>query len=221
MGHRHQFGLGTLLLAVSLAAVGVAPVFAQGSLTPDNGYVSLAGHSSFGNVTSRSFGLEGGWTITPELQLVVEAGHVLDAASPSMGAGAPTIALALGARASGAVTFSFKAPVNFGTAALKYVLPTGGPVQFYVLGGGGVGECTRNATFTVGGADVTNSLSAYHIILGNDLSGSQYRPMVVIGGGAVVPIAGRLFADVNYRYNRIFDLNIPISRAGIGVGVRF
>jgi len=203
------------------ACGGVCYAQTQPTLVTDTGYVSLAGHSAFGNVTSRSLALEAGWTLTPELQVVAEVGRVLDTASSDIGAGAQTIVAALAARSSGGAGYTVKAPVNFGTVAHKYLIPMNAPVQLYLLGGGGIGEAVRDVSFTVAGVDVTNSLTNYHIVLGNDLSGSLLRPMIVLGVGVDVPIGNRLFVDLNYRYNRLFDPNIPISRAGAGVGVRF
>ena len=47
--------------------------------------------------------------------------------------------------------------------------------------------------------------------------------MAVVGGGARYPLTRSLFADVEFRYNRVFvsGRNIPFSRVGLGLGFRF
>ena len=82
----------------------------------------------------------------------------------------------------------------------------------------------QDVTFTVGGSDVTSTLaSQYGVQLGSDLSGTFTKPMVVAGAGAMWPAWQHLVVDIQFRFGRIFaeDGGINVSRAGIGIGVRF
>jgi hypothetical protein len=47
--------------------------------------------------------------------------------------------------------------------------------------------------------------------------------MIVVGAGAMWPLWQRLVADLQFRFGRILaeDGGINVSRAGIGIGVRF
>ena len=79
-------------------------------------------------------------------------------------------------------------------------------VRPYILVGGGFAHLKRDTTFTVAGADVTGNLTQDqygNIVLGSDLTGSTTKPMIEIGGGVVVPIAGRLLLDFRLRYDRL------------------
>ena len=78
--------------------------------------------------------------------------------------------------------------------------------------------------FTIGGTDVTSSLATtYGVQLGTDLSGSYTKPMIVAGAGAMWQGWQRLVVDAQFRFGRILaeDSGVNVSRAGIGVGVRF
>lgn len=208
------------MLTVSGVASAQAPAAAPDT---ERGYVEGVIQSAFGNVTSQSYGAEFGVTISPNLQVFVEAGMVRDVATSDIGAAAQTIAGFL-SQTQANVAFRVKEPVTFGVAGLKLIVPTAGRLRPYVMGGGGLASVTQDVAFTIGGNDVTNSLAAqYGVQLGSDLSGSFTKPMIVAGAGAMWPAWQRLVIDFQYRFGRIFaeDGGINVSRAGIGVGLRF
>ena len=222
---------GTKTMRLSLAAMIGMLAFADvaGAQTraaasdADRGYIEGAIQSAFGNVTSQSYGAELGVTIRPNLQVFVEGGRVRDVATSDIGAAAQTIAGFL-SQTQANVTFRVKEPVTFGVVGIKVIVPTGGPVRPYVLGGAGLANVTQDVAFTVGGTDVTSNLSSqFGVTLGTDLSGSFTKPMVAAGGGIMWTPAARLLLDLQFRFGRILaeDSGINVSRAGIGVGVRF
>lgn len=189
----------------------------------DRGYVEAVVQSAFGNVTSQSFGAELGVTITRNLQVFVEAGLVRDVATASIGTAAQVIAGAL-SQTQANVEYRVKQPVRFGVAGLKIVVPTPGSLRPYVMGGGGMAQVKQDATFAVGGTDVTANLATqYGVQLGTDLSGTFTKPMMVAGAGVMWPVWGRLIVDLQYRFGRIFaeDEAITVNRAGVGIGLRF
>jgi opacity protein-like surface antigen len=206
-----------------LALAGVANAQTPGSIDTDRGYVEGVIQSAFGNVTSQSIGAEIGVTIRPNLQVFVEAGQVHDVATAEIGTAAALMAGFL-AQTQANVAYSVKEPVTFGVAGLKYIVPMTGPVRPYVLGGGGIASVQQNVVFTIGGSDVTSSLATqYGVQLGTDLSGSFTKPMFVVGGGAMWAPWQKLVVDLQFRFGRILadDGGINVSRAGLGVGVRF
>jgi opacity protein-like surface antigen len=81
----------------------------------------------------------------------------------------------------------------------------------------------KDVSFTVNGADVTSTLPQLGVVLGTDLSGSETKPMLSLGVGVVWPVWQKLIVDFQYRYGRVFtsDQGLNLSRAGIGIGVRF
>ena len=212
------------LIVTTFALGGVAR--AQTGAAADNGYVEAVGQSSFGSVTSQSFGVEAGVTILPHLQVFVEAGRTNDVSPSALGAAAQRIAGALTA-ANSNVAFTVKEPATFFDGGLRYVLVAPGEsrVQPYILGGVGIARLEKNVRFSVGGTDVTDTLSQapYYVTLGSDLSGSSTSLMLVGGGGVAVPAWTHVVFDFQIRVGRILadEEAITVGRAGIGVGVRF
>jgi len=205
-----------------------APAQAQTAATasaPDaqRGYAAVDAAATFGNSSSQSYGGEVGVTVAPGWQLFVEGGHINNAATAALATAAQAIAGGLGQTQSG-VGVSAKEPVAFGDAGVRYLVPVSSTsVLPYVMAGIGAARVTQDATFTIGGADVTSSLAQYGVQLGTDLSGRFTKPLLVLGGGVTVPVWSRVLIDLHYRYGRIFaaDQGINVSRAGIGMGVRF
>lgn len=211
--------IGTL----ALSGVASAQTQASAAADADHGYVEAVIQSAFGNVTSQSYGAEGGITVRPNIQVFVEAGMVRDVATSSIGTAAQIIAGFL-SQTQANVAFRVKEPVTFGVAGVKFVVPTAGKLRPYVLAGAGMASVTQDVAFTVGGSDVTSVLATqYGVQLGTDLSGSFTKPIIVAGAGAMWPAWQRLVVDLQFRFGRILaeDGGINVSRAGIGIGVRF
>ena len=212
-----------LTLAAAMWTTAAGALAQTPAATAERGYAEVVAESSFSNVTSQSYGAELGVTIRPNFQVFVEAGMVRDVATAEIGVAAQTIAGFL-AQTQSNVAFRVKEPVTFGVAGLKVIVPTAGKVRPYVLGGAGIASVKQDVSFTVGGSDITSSLATqYGVQLGTDLSGSFSKPMIVVGAGAMWPLWQRLVADLQFRFGRILaeDGGINVSRAGIGIGVRF
>jgi len=212
-----------VLVLGALVSSGVAS--AQSVSKPESmkGSIEAVAQSAFSNVTSQSYGAEIGVNIRSNLQIYVEAGQTRNAATAELSAAAQTVAGGLSQVASN-VGFSVKAPVTFGVAGLKYLIPVeGSKVMPYVLAGGGVASVKQNTVFTVGGTDVTSNLAQFGTVLGTDTSGSFTKPMFSVGGGVAYPVWQQLVVDFQIRFGRIFaeDQGINITRAGLGIGVRF
>ena len=205
--------------AVWIAAAGAAHAQSPApAATPSKGYAELVAQSAFGNVTSQSFGAEVGVVIRPNVQVFVEAGRIRDAAPSTLGTSAQTIAAGIAAVA-GSADFRVRQPVTFGLAGLKYAVAVSGTkAEPYVLVGGGVANVKRDVSFTTTAGDV-----AQFVTVGSDLSGSETKGMLSIGAGFAIPVYRSLNIDLQYRYGRVFTSGegLNISRAGIGVGVRF
>ena len=210
--------LGTLALSNVAHAQSATPPAGEAS----KGYVEGVAQSAFGNVTSQSFGLELGFTIAPKIQVFVDAGYVRDTTPSDMGVSAQVIAGFLSQTQSN-VTYSAKEPVTFGLGGIRYLIPASAKIEPYVMAGGGVAQVRKDVTFSVADSDVTGSLAQYGVVLGTDLSGSETKPMLTVGVGVVWPAWQSLVVDFQYRYGHVFtsDQGLNVSRAGIGIGVRF
>jgi len=211
------------LLIVGIVAFSVPARAQSAAQEPQRGYAEGFIQSSFGNVTSQAFGGEVGVSIMPALQIFAEGGRTRDVATSDIGVAAQEIANFLSRTQSG-VSYSVKEPVTFGDVGVRYLIPVQNPkLQPYVLGALGIAQVTQNAKFLVSGTDVTGNLQQFGVVLGSDLSGSFHRALLVLGGGVSIPVWQQLVADLQFRYGRIFaeGQGINMSRAGVGLGVRF
>jgi opacity protein-like surface antigen len=197
-----------------------AAAFAQAPLSEKS--VGVTAQSAFGNVTSQAFGLEAGFSVAPSIDVFLEAGRTVDAAPATTGQGAQVIAGTLAATQAN-VAFTVAVPIDFIAAGAKYRLHFGGKLQPYVLAGGGVGIVKPKVDFTIGGVSVNNRLDQFGVVLGSDLSGTSTKFMIVAGAGARYALGTHFYADAEFRYNRVFvpGGNIPFTRVGAGLGVRF
>jgi opacity protein-like surface antigen len=208
--------------ALALLAA-VQPAASQPAAAPGGFYVEGVAQSAFGTVTSQSFGAEAGVLVAPKVVVFAEFGHVRDASPSEVGINAQLIAGYLASTQSASVNYSVHQPVNFGLAGIKYLIPYTATIEPYVLGGFGIARYTRDVHFTVGGTDVTSNLAPYGVTLGADLAGSTTKPMLTAGGGVVWTVKAPFFVDFQFRYGRIFaeGKGFNVSRAGIGLGIRF
>ncbi len=209
---------------VLLGSLTLAPI-ASAQSTGDKGYIEGVAQSAISNVTSQSFGVEGGFTVMPRLQIYAEAGQVSNVATTQISSAAQQIAGVISQNQSN-VGYNVKQPVTFFVAGGKFLVPMEGKLQPYVMGGFGVAKVKQNVTFSVNGTDVTSSLAQAQygsIQLGSDLTGTYTKPMLSVGGGVMWSAWHQLVVDVQYRYGRVFapDEGININRIGVGIGVRF
>jgi opacity protein-like surface antigen len=211
------------VLLGSLTLTSVAS--AQSAGTADKGYIEGVAQSAISNVTSQSFGVEGGFTVMAHVQIYAEVGQVSNVATADISNAAQQIAGVISQTQSN-VGYNVKQPVTFFVAGGKFLVPMDGKLQPYVMGGFGVAKVKQDVTFSVNGADITNSLSQPQygsVQLGSDLSGSFTKPMLSLGGGVMWPAWKQLVVDIQYRYGRVFapDSGININRFGVGIGIRF
>src|SRR6266568_3459506 len=189
------------VLIVAVVCGGTAYAQSPAGSAPMKGYVEASAQSSFGNVTSQSYGGEIGVNLNRTLQIFVEGGQTRNVATADISGSALKFAGGLGTGAG----FSVKQPVTFGVAGVRYLIPVSGSRALpYILAGGGAAKIEQQATFTVNGVDVTNNLAQFGATLGSDLSGSFTKPMLVVGGGLAFPVWQRVVLDFQVRYGRVF-----------------
>lgn len=210
-------------IAAVLVLTGAASAQTAAPKSADKVYIEGNVQSAFGNVTSQAFGAEIGITVRPKTQVFFEVGIARDTAPDTLGQAAQIVAGYLTQVQRSAVAFSVKQPMGFGVAGVRYVIPYDEEFEPYLLGGFGLARLEHDVKFTVGGTDVTNNIGTYGVALGKDLAGSQMKPMASAGAGVVWHAGDSLFVDLQYRFGRIFTdvKGTNLSRAGIGVGVRF
>jgi opacity protein-like surface antigen len=210
------FALAAVTLMTSSPVSAQAPAAAE-----DRGYVQAVADSAFGNVTSQSYGAEAGFTVRPNLQVFGSFGHIGNVATEELSAAAQSIAGAVSQVQSGTVSFSVKEPATFFVGGVRYRFPVMAVLKPYVSGGLGVASVSKDTKFFINGTDASSTLPQY-VTLGLDVSGDESALMFTFGGGVVWPAWRQLIIDLHYMYGHISsDAPVNVSRAGVGIGVRF
>lgn len=191
-------------LVVTSILLSPAIVSAQGQ----SGFVQGFGGATFGTTTMDGlFGGGVGATLTPNVELVGEAGYMRDTI-PSNGIAS------LAGLGSSLLGIGLRVPAFYADGGVR-LLTSGGPVRGYVEGTAGAARL--RARLDLPG----NPFGIENII--NDALGSVSvtKPLVGIGGGVVIQ-AGRLFFDGGYRYKRIFTSGgIDVNQIRGAIGVAF
>jgi opacity protein-like surface antigen len=226
-----------LMIAMAVAVLGVAPLFAQENGEQDaRAYVTgFGGFTTSAGNTSGDFRFEGGVRVAPHLMVFGNVGRFGDLQGdlqPTLDATTAALAENQGLTVIG----SGSLPASYVSGGLRLEIPTNTRVLPYVLGGVGVAHLTPTAEFTFAsgpmpdgstpavGTEVTGALIS---------TGSFTAPqastafMFTLGGGMQVPVAPHWVADVGYRYSRIAaDSALSASALNangmtFGVGYRF
>jgi opacity protein-like surface antigen len=173
-----------------------------------------------GHATGGVFNIDIGKRLNETWDVYLEAGRMTDTRTATMDTDAAVIVAVLGPSA----TVSAKQPATYGALGARYKVPTTWRVQPYVGVGLGVAKVTRDVAFTVNGNSVNAVLlDTFGVQLGTDLSGSETKALFTFGIGGQIPLRGMAFADVSYRFARMFlsDAGLNTNRVQFGIGVRF
>jgi opacity protein-like surface antigen len=206
------------LAAVLVCIAGVAQAQTMPGSPALRKYVEFTIGPTFGHKSNVSLGAEGGFPLNDSLDVFVEGGRMRNVATSDLDAAAAVVAQFI------AGTGEAKQSVGYFDAGLRYLIPTTGRYEPYVLAGVGVAKVSRSATFTVGGTDVTSELlDRFGVQLGGDLLEDETKALVTFGVGARFNVRGNVVADASYRYARIFlaEQGLNTNRLQFGIGVRF
>jgi opacity protein-like surface antigen len=211
-----------LAFAAAMWMMAAAAGAQTAAATADRGYAEVVAESAFSNVTSQSYGAEFGVTVQPALQVFGSFGNMRNVATAELSASTLTIAGALSQLQTGSVSFTAKEPATFFVGGVRYRFAVASTnLKPYVSGGVGIASVTKDVTFFINGSDASSTLPQY-VTLGTDVSGSESKLMFTLGGGVVWPAWRQLIVDLHYVYSHIStDTAISVSRAGVGLGVRF
>lgn len=189
------------------------PVFAQGEAPVQ---VRGFGGLTFMSETAGIFG--GGITVpvTAHVGVFGEIGRVTNALPRSLQEGLDAVARSMGTFFGGPLTIDGRAPSVYGAGGLRISRAAGPRLLLFIEGGGGVAHGVSRITAHAGATDVSRDVTA---IL--RLKASETRPMLLVGAGVTVPIAGELALDLGYRYLRIFTEDPRINTAAMSAGVRW
>jgi opacity protein-like surface antigen len=121
-------------------------------------------------------------------------------------------------------TVSVKQPANYGAVGVRYKIPMSGRMQPYAGVGIGLAKVSKNVDFAINGNNVNGVLlDTYGVQLGTDLAGSENKALVTFNVGAQIPLMPSVFADISYRFGRVFltGAGLSTNRLQFGVGMRF
>ena len=198
------------LLALSIS---VTPASAQ---EVPRGSLRAFGGVTFMSETATVFGGGIGVRLTDHLEIVGDVGRLTNILPHDLQRDLDDAARAIGGAFGGTLAIDGKAPGVYGLGALRVGAFAGRGVLVYAEAGGGVAKGYSDITAYAGRTDVSNEIAR---ALG--IKESETAPLLVIGGGATVPLAARLGLDVGYRYMRIYTDEPRINTASMSVGVRW
>lgn len=189
-----RFSIGAL--AFSLVGALAAPAAAQGP--------SVAGQFgvTFQSETAPVFGAEVDVPVAPAVSIYGTIGRMQDAMPGE-------IHDFLDDFAPG---FDASIPTVYGIGGVRVGVPAG-PVRPY--GVFGAGFARLSADIEVLGVDITDEVEDAF----GDLSSTEFA--FEVGGGVTVPVGERTFVDAGYRYMRVTDVDVNVSRIYGGFGFRF
>lgn len=222
-----QTVVAVVLTGLAAPAMAQMPAPAQ----PAAGSGGPAVNMGFGGVTSglgivqnvgAIAGAEGGIHLSGNLDVVAEGGWAADMVTRRIAGLTTPVVNYLTATQGKTAVGTVKAPGLYGLAGVRWVAPMSGSLRPYVLGQVGVARIEYQPTFTLGGTNVTSTISTYGVTLGNDLAGTVTK-MAFGGGVGMLYVNGSWYADAGYRFLSIGTetQRTPFSRLHIGFGVRF
>jgi opacity protein-like surface antigen len=209
-------------IVFSMLVCGFSTAFAQGGAASSRGYAEFDVAATLGHKSDKAIGGEAGFHIRPNFDLFVEGGHIGNAASADLDAGANLIANNVGATAN-AIT-----KVNYFDVGIRYPFAASPTVHPYVAFGIGAANVKNETTFSVNGAQVPEE--SIGIQSGADLNGSETKAFIMAGVGATVTLKPRYFLDFSYRFGGVLGATNALTGSGstlktnrvqVGIGINF
>lgn len=209
-------------LVLAAALCGPAAALAQsGPSDTSPFYAQFDVAATLGHKSSGAVGGEGGYRVKPYLDAFLEAGHIGNAASADLEAGANTIANNVGATASSVSKVTY---FDLGVRYHRMVTPT---IQWYGALGLGAAKVSNETTFSVNGTVFPPEALG---ISGSDLNGHETKTFLMLGGGATMTFGRRYFGDLSYRFGGVLGASnqvtgngytLKTNRIQLGIGMRF
>ena len=206
------------VIVPAIVMLAISAAEAQTSAAPPRYFADVNAAATLGHKSDKAFGGEFGMQITLGFDVFVEGGHMGNVATTDLDDRAQLIASGFGATVG-----STAEKVNFFDAGVRYRIPiTSNRWRPYVALGFGVASVSREVAFSL-------NPDEFGVELGQDLSGSLVKALLMIGVGGDVDFGRRYFAGLSYRYGHIFprggaienDVSIPTQRVQGAVGLKF
>ncbi len=227
MKHWISAALAGALTLVPLSAAAQTPTpSSPPAASPSVNLFYIGGTAGLGIVehVGGAFGVEGGARVWKNLDLVGELTWMTDVVRGSTVDQANIIAGALEATQGQPASSSVKVPAFYAGLGARWVFENVSFANFrpYVIVTFGGTHTDIQSTFTLGGADVTNSLPQYGVTLGSDLTGKS-NDFTVSPGVGLVRAFGSFYGDVGVRLVSIATSGqqTNVTRVVFGGGYKF
>jgi hypothetical protein len=214
------------VFAVTLAGA-AAPAAAQATQqpapTPETRWFAGvntggAGAEKFGPV----FGGEVGYRLWKNLDVMVEGVWFGNLVTERQLDSAATIADFIGSTQGGSTSSEVDVPTNYFGVGLRWVFEQNARFKPYAIFQLGGARLDKQPTFTLNGADITDTLPNFGVTLGEDLIGQSREAAVGGGFGMVVPFRESWYFDAGLRFLSIGgDDRTNVTRLVLGGGYRF
>ena len=198
--------IATLLLLGTTAA----PALAQ---SPSPGFIRGFGGVSFMTETGGVFGTTVGLRLTGTLDVIGDVGGLTNMLPDSIQRDLDDAARAMGGFYGAPLTIDLRAPGVYALGGLRASHTTAQRMKLFIEGGAGVAHGTSDLSANAAGIDVSREVTA---VL--RLKHSITEPLVMVGAGVGIPLAGRLTVDLGYRFMRVFTDEPRIDTATMTAG---
>lgn len=216
--------LAALAIATLCPSGAAAQTTAPASSFPFAGRLSIGaivGAASVQNIGG-ALGGEISYTVTDAIDIFGEGVGFQDLTTRRQIDRMPIITSALQSSQGKTATGTLTAPAGYGGGGVRVMLMQGRSLRPYVAFAAGSARIALTPAFTLGGTDVTASLSQYGIALGRDLTG-DISAAAFGGGGGVRINKPRFYIDGGVRLTSIRTPDQPtnVLRGELRAGLRF
>jgi len=215
------------LVPMSAAAQTAAPSQAQQASSPSMNLWYVGANTGIAAVerVGGVFGAEAGARVWKNLDIVAELAWMQDVVTRRTLNNASTIANYLQTTQGKTATSDVEVPAFYVGAGARWVFEKTslGGFKPYAIVTFGSTHTNIKSTFTLGGADVTNSLPQYGVTLGSDLAGTSNNFTVSPGLGVVRALKSSWYTDIGVRLVSIAtqDQQTNVVRLVLGGGYKF
>lgn len=200
----------------TIMAAMMCVVAASAAQAQDRGYAQGVGGLTFQSEASGLFGGEFGVNVHRDVLIYGQVGRMLNILPKSVQDDLDDAAQELTFLTGSRWEFDGKIPATYFGGGIKVLVPTGGAVRPYLLGGVGMANMKASVS-EIDLGEILDDLVDAGYLDEDDVRGTEFA--FELGGGLVIPVGARLQVDAGYRFMRISEVNV--SRFVGGFGVRF
>lgn len=193
---------------VYVLLIGMLLLVPQSAQAQDHGFAMGMFGMTFGENTSWTAGAQGGFNVTPNIQIVGVYEYMNDVLTSQLATDIRTLARATNTRIEGSI------PTSYFGGGIRFQFASSANYHPYVQFDAGAAKTDPELTITAGGEDITDEIDTQ---LG-DSNGA-----IAISGGIRFNFGDTLTSDFGFKWMNILipDNTLKINRLHFGIGARF